>query len=493
MVGDSDTACVNTINTAGTDFCNKGPVKRILNDTTGRFPGLTGVDHVVRTDLGELITDAVNAAADFNGDGYIIIGVITNGIGQRGGTAIENVLIDRAFPLPFGLVGCSVTLVDPNPLDALPAGHITALTTAPDLLPSATSKRTDDNGIFVFDLHTTSSNVAGWRVEGDKRTLENVFNNENNGVGVWITGDFNVLKNGQTIDNGQEGIVIEGDANYIETGTAKGNRSDGVAITGDLNLIERSTIGDRKSFNAGGGIVVVGSGNTVYKNRVEGTGGHGIEASGGTALSPNSIANNWVGSRSAPAGGHGIFIHNSIGNNGMTPSEIYRNKVSYSAETGILVEDTAFGHEIAENRSERNGDCDYKIGPFNLDGGNDKATRDRFSFGLAGGESCDTAGNSGSGSSSGRAPQASIRESVDRKNCAATCPATLDGGRSNGQIDTYEFAVVERLTGTPVVGPVTQATSMLEVDLTPSEYVITLTVEAPTGEDTETRRITIRP
>ena len=489
---DDDPAMVIGINPGDLNFCNKGPVKRILNTTTGRFPGITGVDNVVRTDLGESITAAINAAADFNADGYIIIGVITNGTGKRGGSTIQNVAIDRVFPLPFGLIGCSVTLIDPNALDAIPTGHITALTSAPDLGPPAMSKRTDDNGIFVFDLHTTGSNVAGWRVEGDKRTLENVFNNENGGVGVWATGDFNVFKNGRTLDNGQEGLIIEGDANQINKWISKGNGSDGVAITGDLNLVERSTIGDRKNFNGGGGIVTIGAGNVIYKNRVEGTGGNGIEASGGTAVSPNSIAENRVGSRNAPSGGHGIFVHSSVGNSGLTPVEIYKNKVSYSAETGVLVDSSATAQEITGNRSERNGGCDFKVSPGNLDGGNNKGTRERFSFGPAGGESCDTGGNSGSAGGGARAPEASIRETIDRNNCTTVCPVILDGSRSSGQIDTYEFTVVDKFTGATIIGPITQATATLAVSLAPSEYVVTLTVTGPTGEDTETRRITVR-
>src|SRR5262249_22144197 len=144
-------------------FCNKSTVLEVL---AGHLP-----DKVVRTDLGESIQDAVDKAADTNGDGLIIIGVVTNAFGNLGGNANQRVTVSKVHDKPFMLFACSVTLHDPDKADGLPTGLITAGAGSP-------------GNIFVMDLHGDDSEVAGWKVEGSGRTLRNVATS-GNATGVW--------------------------------------------------------------------------------------------------------------------------------------------------------------------------------------------------------------------------------------------------------------------------------------------------------------------
>ena len=82
-------------------------------------------------DLGESIQNAVDTAADTNGDGYIIIGVIANATGALGGHTSQTVVINRAYALPFALIGCSVTLHDPNRGDGQPTARIATSASSP--------------------------------------------------------------------------------------------------------------------------------------------------------------------------------------------------------------------------------------------------------------------------------------------------------------------------------------------------------------------------
>ena len=140
--------------------CLKTSVQTVLDPKKGRFPGNEGFDVTVRGDLGQSVQEAIDRAADVNGDGYIIIGVVKDGTGNLGGTIRESIVIDDVYALPFALTGCSVTLEDPTPTDGEPTARIAATASSPDL--------------FVMDLHAAGSDVAGWLVEGDGRSFRNV-------------------------------------------------------------------------------------------------------------------------------------------------------------------------------------------------------------------------------------------------------------------------------------------------------------------------------
>src|SRR4030095_10786667 len=92
-------------------WCTKETTVKGLNE---RFQGNLGPDIVVRVDLGPRIQVAVDAASDLNGDGYIIVGAVNGGNGEPYGSTVQRVVIDRVYLLPFGLFGCSLTLVDPT-------------------------------------------------------------------------------------------------------------------------------------------------------------------------------------------------------------------------------------------------------------------------------------------------------------------------------------------------------------------------------------------
>jgi hypothetical protein len=111
-------------------WCQKGTT---LNGLNQRFPLNQGPDVVVRVDLGQLVQEAVNTAMDVNGDGYIIVGAVNGGNGEPYGHTPQRVVVDRVYPLPFGLFGCSLALHDPSPSDGLPTAHITANAAGPDL------------------------------------------------------------------------------------------------------------------------------------------------------------------------------------------------------------------------------------------------------------------------------------------------------------------------------------------------------------------------
>src|SRR5262245_43753804 len=55
-------------------FCEKQPVQIELYPNGPRFPGNRGPDLVVRAHQGQMVQQAVDQAADVNGDGFIIVG-----------------------------------------------------------------------------------------------------------------------------------------------------------------------------------------------------------------------------------------------------------------------------------------------------------------------------------------------------------------------------------------------------------------------------------
>ena len=179
-------------------FCQKTAVTSLLSPSNRRFLNNKGIDNLVRVDLGESIQDAVDTAADTNGDGYILIGVIANATGALGGHTSQTVVINRAYALPFALIGCSVTLHDPNRGDGQPTARIAA---------SASSPTTPNNpaSILVMDLHANDSDAAGWLVEGNRRELRNV-SVSGNATGISVVGDGNTVHN--AVVNGNQGIGI---------------------------------------------------------------------------------------------------------------------------------------------------------------------------------------------------------------------------------------------------------------------------------------------
>jgi hypothetical protein len=94
-------------------FCEKGSVKAVMDQVTGRFPGNAGADIVVDVRT-QSLQNALDTATDVNHDGYIIIGVVARDGGVPGGQAYQQVDVTRAYPSPFALIGCGITLRDPS-------------------------------------------------------------------------------------------------------------------------------------------------------------------------------------------------------------------------------------------------------------------------------------------------------------------------------------------------------------------------------------------
>jgi len=283
-----------------------------------------GLDHLVRTDLGESIQQALDVVGDANGDGYVLIGVIANGSGARGGNTTQHIEINRAYPVPFGLVGCSVTLHDPDAGDGLPTASITASASSPPSSP-ANPSFTGESSIFVMDLHAADSEVAGWVIEGDNRELRNVGTTRNV-TGVVILGDNNTMHNGSATRNATIGVDVQGSGNLLETVQAMANGSFGIRVSGTSNTIYQGKVGDRRKGNGSDGISLTGTGHLVRENTVYANGGNGIFATGTNHQ----------------------LLKNTTGGAGKG-----------NALTGILVQGS--GNLLQENRASANGDAGFDI------------------------------------------------------------------------------------------------------------------------------------
>jgi hypothetical protein len=336
-----------------------------LKGLAARFVDNLGPDLVVRVDLGQQIQQAIDTASDVNGDGYIIVGAVSSGIGAPYGTAVQRVVIGRVFPLPFGLFGCSLALRDPAPADGRPTAHITAAA-GPDL--------------FVMDLHATGSAVVGWLVEGDGRYLRNAYAKDN-AVGYWFIGDGNTLHNGTAEANRDVGVLVQGHGNTVKDTRVMTGGSHGIDVAGDGNAVLKNVVGDRGKGNRGTGITVSGAGNLIQENKVYASGGDGIEVTGGHAARPNVIRQNAVGDKGRGNAGHGIHVRDDVGNGTPNPIEIERNTARSNALDGLVVAPGATGHELKGNVSGDtspeldNGGCEYLVAAGNVNATGNKANR----------------------------------------------------------------------------------------------------------------------
>jgi hypothetical protein len=336
--GETKTCIVTNdqVRTGGPDFCDERSVVSLLSPANRRFLNNQGVDILVRVDLGESIQAALDGATDVNGDGYILIGVIANASGAPGGHTTQRIVISRSYPKPFGLIGCSVTMHDPNPAAGQPTAWITGAASSPT--NSATN-------LFVMNLHAADSGFAGWKVDGDGRELRNVKASDN-ATGIWLVGNSNKVRGSVVEGNSGVGVKVEGSSNLIDTsdamangghgfevagngnqllrldagdrgrgnGVAGVNASDGMNVSGDGNVISESIVlantgngisvagnnnqllknvaGDVGKGNAGDGIRLVGWGNLADGNKARSNTGNGFNVSGGTSGSPNKLRNN---------------------------------------------------------------------------------------------------------------------------------------------------------------------------------------------------------
>lgn len=345
---------------AAGQFCPGPSQFKILNQ---RYPG-QGMDLVVRTDLGESIQDAIDAAIDYDGDGQILVGVSGNAFNRPGGHTAQQIAIDRVFPAPFALIGCSVTLHDPIPGDGVPSARITAAA---------------GPAIFVMGIYAEDSGAEGWLVEGDGRFLYSV-SAARNALGIRIAGNANVVELGQFRANAGNGVEVTGSGNRLIGISAVQNGGHGIRLSGNGHQVVDSLAGNRTLGNGLDGIHAAGAGLLLQRNRVFANAGDGIEVRGSTAASPNVIQRNIVGDYAKGNGGVGILVDDSTGNGVLDPVEIDANMVRNNGAEGILLTGAATGHELRRNfvggtSIQDNGGCEFSVAAGNFNAMRNTANR----------------------------------------------------------------------------------------------------------------------
>jgi hypothetical protein len=76
-------------------------------------------------------------------------------------------------------------------------------------------------------------------------------------------------------------------------------------------------------------------------------------------------------------GGHGILLHHSHGNGAPNPVELEQNTTRANGFHGILITETAVGHELRGNSSGGAGELDNRDCEFLVAAGNLNATGNR--------------------------------------------------------------------------------------------------------------------
>jgi hypothetical protein len=341
-------------------FCEKGTVKAVMDPLTGRFPNNAGADIVVdlRT---QSLQNALDTATDVNHDGYIIVGVVARDGGVPGGQGHQQVDVTRAYPSPFALIGCGVTLVDPMLCDGHAVVDIRASAKSPEF-PAG-------SGVTLYFQEITatgSASAAGWLVRGDGRFFEGI-GADGNIQGMNIAGNRNVIHNSFATGNVNGGITVKGDGNLIDTVQASRNDAGyGISVGGNGNTIANSTAGD----NGAGGIQVNGAGNLITGNNAFNNALDGIGVSGGTAVSPNVVSNNISGTSTLGNGGAGISL-TGTGSGAAGSAGIKGNTTRGNGSDGIRVNGS--GHKLKNNSSggssfgfDTNRGCQYRVTPGNI-------------------------------------------------------------------------------------------------------------------------------
>jgi hypothetical protein len=340
-------------------FCEKGTVKAVMDQVTGRFPGNAGADIVVDVRT-QSLQSALDTATDVNHDGYIIIGVVARDGGVPGGQAYQQVDVTRAYPSPFALIGCGITLRDPSFCDGHAVVDIRAGAKSPEF-PVGSGVT-----LYVQEITTTGSlSSPGWLVRGDGRFFEGV-GALGNMQGMTFTGNRNTIRNSFATDNVNGGIVMQGDRNTIETvQTSRNDAGHGISLAGNANTIANSTSGGQGGGgNGAAGIQVRGTGNLITGNSVFGNTLDGIGVIGGTAISPNVVN----GNGSASNGGSGISLSGTGGGAGGAVG-IKGNTTRGNGLDGIQVNGS--GHKLKSNSSGGGGSdanlaCQYSVGSGNI-------------------------------------------------------------------------------------------------------------------------------
>ena len=115
------------------------------------------------------LQNALDTATDVNNDGYIIVGVVARDGKVPGGQGHQQVDVTRAYPSPFALIGCGVTLMDPAFCDGHAVVDIRASATSPEF-PAGSGVT-----LYFQEITATGSvSAPGWLVRGDGRFFEGI-------------------------------------------------------------------------------------------------------------------------------------------------------------------------------------------------------------------------------------------------------------------------------------------------------------------------------
>jgi hypothetical protein len=333
-------------------FCLLGTVQAVLDPVTGRFPGNLGPDVVVDVRVSSL-QSAVDAAADTNGDGYIIVGIVAQDGGQPGGSATQYLEVTRVYSQPLALIGCQVTLIDPAHCDGRAPVLVHAGAGSPEFPPGS--------GVTLYFqeiIATGSQSAPGWLVQGNGRFLEAV-GSPSNQAGIHVVGDGNSISNSSALGNTLTGLTVQGNQNTISKVEARDNATGtGIIVAGDQNTVLRS-IADGNAA----GITVTGLGNLINRNKARSNVGPGFQIGGGTAASPNVVKNNVAGAAGRGNGGNGILLDGTgAGANG--PVGVLGNVTQDNGANGFRI--TGTGHRLKDNASSGNAVCQYRVASGNL-------------------------------------------------------------------------------------------------------------------------------
>ncbi len=342
------------------DFCQVGTVQAVLDPVSGRFPGNLGPDVVVDVRTSSLQA-AIDTASDTNNDGYIIIGVVAQDGGQPGGSAFQTVEVSQPYPKPFVLIGCSITLNDPEPCDGKPAARIHASAGSPEFPPGSGVT------LYVQEISVLGSNSSSaWLVEGDGRFLE-AIEGRSSLKGVHIAGNNNTLARSFANGNTISGVTVEGDHNSLIEVKARNNATgEGIHVVGDDNLIARSTA-ESNGDGDEAGVRVAGTGNLIRASKAFSNRGSGFHVSGGTVAAPNLLKGNTAGASNRGNLRHGIELQGA-GPGAAGPVDVLRNRTEGNSIDGLRI--TGTGHRLKDNSSgggaASNFICQYRVDAGNL-------------------------------------------------------------------------------------------------------------------------------
>ncbi len=345
-------------------FCEKQPVQTVLNPSGSHFPGNKGPDIIVRLQQGHIVQQAVDQAADVNGDGFIIVGVIAVDGGLLGGHVSQQVVVSREYTAPFALIGCSVTLHDPTPSDGAPTAHVLASASAP---PDGIGAR-----VFIMDVHAEDSSVAGWLVEGNNRYLRNVYG-KNNTTGIQFVGNSNTMRNGSVEQNQESGLVIQGNGNTATDTNAFSNGAHGVWVVGqrqpdseDRRRRPEQRQRRRRCARRGRRQLRVGGRRAGQRRRR-----HRDRRGGRRRERRQEVGGRRQGGGKGNAG-NGILV-SGPGNGTANPIELEQNTAKANGLVGIQF--TGSGHQLKNNVSGGTGSGETNVGcEFLAASGNVNAT-----------------------------------------------------------------------------------------------------------------------